>query len=272
MAFQRQAASFAGAVPEIYDRCLGPVLFEPYAVDLARRVVERAGDALLETACGTGILTRQLRTTLAPSARLVATDNDQPMLDHARACLGDLGQLTWELADCVALPFPAGSFTSLACQFGVMFVTDKPAMLREAHRVLVKGGLLAFNVWDGLAHNPYARLTQETIARLLPADPPTFFDEVPYGFSDAEAWSGLLCDQNFQVKDVEWITLQAHSPTAERLACGLIRGTPVCSAIQERGGELESVVNAVAEALARLGGEAPFRSTMRALVVTANAC
>jgi len=259
-------------VPEIYDRCLGPALFEPYAVDLARRVVERAGDALLETACGTGILTRQLRSTLAPSARLVATDNDQPMLEHARTCLRDLAQITWKVADCVALPFPAGSFTSLACQFGVMFVTDKLAMLREARRVLVNGGLLAFNVWDGLAQNPYARVTQETIARLLPADPPSFFDEVPYGFYDAEAWRGLLCAQDFQVKDLEWITLQAHSPTAERLACGLIHGTPVSNAIAERGVELETIVNAVAEALARLGGEAPFRSTMRALVVTAIAC
>jgi ubiquinone/menaquinone biosynthesis C-methylase UbiE len=257
-------------VPEIYDFCLGPALFEPYAVDLARRLVECAGDAVLETACGTGILTRQLRSTLAPAVRLVATDVDQPMIDHARMRLGDLAQITWELADCVTLPFPAASFTSLACQFGVMFVTNKPAMLREARRVLADGGLLAFNVWDGLVQNPYARVTQETIARLLPTDPPRFF-ELPYGFHDAEEWRSLLYTHDFQVQDLQWVTLQAHSPTAERLARGLVRGTPVSNAIEERGGELESIVKAVAEALARLGGAAPFRSTMRALVVTANA-
>jgi ubiquinone/menaquinone biosynthesis C-methylase UbiE len=264
------AASFAGAAPEIYDACLGPALFEPYAADLAQRVVERAGDAVLETACGTGVLTRRLRSNLAPAVRLVATDADQPMIDYARIRLRDLGQITWELADCVALPFPAGSFTTLACQFGVMFVPDKPAMLREARRVLADGGLLAFNVWDDPAHNPYARVTQETIARLLPTDPPRFF-EVPYGFHDAEAWRSLLRTHDFEVQDLEWITLQAHSPTAERLARGLVRGTPVSNAIKERGGELESFVEAVSEALARIGGEAPFRSTMRALVVTANA-
>src|SRR5262244_563713 len=75
---------FSGAVPEIYDRCLGPALFEPYAADLARRLVERAGNAVLETSCGTGVLTRQLRSSLAPGVSLVATDIDQPMIDHAR--------------------------------------------------------------------------------------------------------------------------------------------------------------------------------------------
>lgn len=269
MALQRRAASFSWA-PEIYHRCLGPALFEPYAADLARRLVRRAGDAVLETACGTGILTRQLRSTLAPTVRLVATDIDQAMIDHARNRLSDTAQITWELADCVALPFPSASFTSLACQFGVMYVTNKPAMLREARRVLADGGLLVFNVWDGLAHNPYARVTQETIARLLPTDPPGFF-EVAYGFHDAEAWRSLLRAHDFQVQDLEWVTLQAHSPTAERLARGLVCGTPVSNAIEEHGGELEIIVQAVAEALARLGGEAPFRSTMRALVVAANA-
>jgi SAM-dependent methyltransferase len=261
---------FSGAVPEIYDRCLGPALFEPYAADLARRLVERAGNAVLETACGTGVLTRQLRSSLAPGVSLVATDIDQPMIDHARTRLRDVAQITWKLADCVALPFPAASFTSLACQFGVMFVSDKPAMVREARRVLTDGGLLAFNVWDSMAHNPYARVTQETITRLLPTDPPRFF-EVPYGFHDVETWRGLLCASGFEVQGVEWMTLQTYSPTAERLARGLVRGTPVRNAIAERGGDLESIVDAVAEALARLGGKAPFRSTTRALVVTANA-
>jgi len=267
---QPGADSFAGAAPDIYDTCLGPALFEPYAVDLAQRVTERAGDAVLETACGTGVLTRQLRSHLAPAVRLVATDADQPMIDYARAGLDDLARIRWERADCVALPFAAGSFTTLACQFGMMFVPDKPAMLREARRVLADGGRLAFNVWDDAAHNPYARVTQETIARLLPTDPPRFF-EVPYGFHDAKAWRSLLCAHDFQVQDLEWITLQAHSPTAERLARGLVRGTPVSNAIKASGGELERFVEAVAEALARLGGEAPFRSTMRALVVTAKA-
>jgi hypothetical protein len=58
-------AQFTGSIPELYDRHLGPVIFEPYAIDLARRVAARATGPVLETACSTGILTRQLRTQLA---------------------------------------------------------------------------------------------------------------------------------------------------------------------------------------------------------------
>jgi ubiquinone/menaquinone biosynthesis C-methylase UbiE len=65
---------FAEAVPELYDRYLGPALFEPYAADLVRRVVERAGSAVLETACGTGVLTRQLHSQPERKLELTGTD------------------------------------------------------------------------------------------------------------------------------------------------------------------------------------------------------
>jgi hypothetical protein len=65
------------------------------------------------------------------------------------------------------------------------------------------------------------------------------------------------------------VRLEARSPTAEQLAVGFVRGSPVSNAIQERGGAFKRIVEAVTAALARLGGEAPFRSTMRAIVVTA---
>jgi len=82
---------FEGSIPELYDRYLGPVLFEPYAEDLARRVADHATGAVLETACGTGRLTRQLRARLPSDVRLVATDLNQPMIDQARASLGATG-------------------------------------------------------------------------------------------------------------------------------------------------------------------------------------
>jgi SAM-dependent methyltransferase len=261
---------FAGSIPELYDRYLGPVVFEPYAVDLARRVADNAGDAVLETACGTGVLTRQLRARLAPDVRLVATDLNQPMIDHARAGLGSAGQIEWQQADCVALPYPSASFSALACQFGLMFVPDKAAALREARRVLADGGLLAFNVWGSLEDNPFALAMHDTIVRCFPADPPMFFT-LPHGFHDAEQWHTLLSAQGFVDQHSDWVTLEARSPTALDLATGFVRGTPMSHAIQERGGDFARIVESVATAFGQLGGEAPFRFTMRALVITARA-
>jgi SAM-dependent methyltransferase len=264
------STNFAGSIPELYDRCLGPVMFAPYAADLARRVADRPGDAVLETACGTGILTRQLQACLPAEARLVATDLNQPMIDYARARLDDADQIDWQQADCTATPFPPGSFSALACQFGVMFVPDKAAIFREARRVLAPGGLLAFNVWDSLADNPYARVAQETIASFFPDDPPRFYD-LPYGFGDPEPWRAMLDAHGFVEQRIESLALDAHSPTARELAIGLVQGTPMANMIQQRGGDFERIAEAVAAALAEFGGAAPFRSPQRAVVFTARA-
>ena len=76
---------FAGSIPEIYDRFLVPLIFEPYARDLAGRLADVEPRHVLETAAGTGVLTRAIASTLPAQARIVATDLNQPMLDHAAA-------------------------------------------------------------------------------------------------------------------------------------------------------------------------------------------
>jgi ubiquinone/menaquinone biosynthesis C-methylase UbiE len=261
--------SFSGSIPQLYDRYLGPVFFEPYAIDLARRVAAHAPGRVLEMACGTGIVTQQLRAHLAPEVEIVATDLSQPMLDYARTKLATLKNVDWRQADIAALPFPDASFASVVCQFGLMFVPDKQAAFREARRVLSKGGLFAFNVWDSIDANPFAHIQHETLAKLFPADPPQFF--TPFSFHDHEVLRQLLTTHDFGNVHLETVTLEARSESAKDLATGFIQGTPLSAAIQERGASFDPIIEAVAEALAQHGGAAPFRSTLQAVVVTARA-
>lgn len=265
-------ARFLGTIPELYDRHLGPVIFEPYAADLARRVAAAAAApaTVLEVACGTGILTQQLRAHLPATARLVATDLNQPMIDYARVKPGAPSGVDWRTADAAALPFASASFAALVCQFGLMFVPDKEAPFREARRVLAKDGLFAFNVWDGFEHNPFGRIAHETIASFFPANPPNFY-QVPFGFHDADVLRHFLDVSDFGQVQLEWVTLETHSPSARSFAVGLVKGNPVSIDIQERGAALDPIVDALEAALTRAGGDHPFRSTMRALVVTARA-
>jgi ubiquinone/menaquinone biosynthesis C-methylase UbiE len=266
-------ARFLGTIPELYDRHLGPVIFEPYAADLSHRVAAGTAAAaapVLELACGTGILTQQLRACLPAPAQLVATDLNQPMIDYACSKPGMLTSIEWRAADAAALPFPSASFGALACQFGLMFVPDKEAPFREARRVLVKDGLFAFNVWDGFEHNPFGRIAHETIASFFPADPPNFY-QVPFGFHNPDVLRQFLKVNDFGQVHLEWVTLEARSPSARSFAVGLVKGNPVSIAIQERGVALDPIVDALEAALARAGGDHPFQSTMRALVVTARA-
>ena len=76
---------FAGSIPENYDRYIVPLIFESYARDMSQRAAALSPNAVLETAAGSGVVTRALAPRLAPDARYVVTDLNQPMLDHAAA-------------------------------------------------------------------------------------------------------------------------------------------------------------------------------------------
>lgn len=265
-----QDARFLGSIPELYDRHLGPVIFEPYARDLAGRVGSPTTGSVLEIACGTGILTAQLRAHLAPAVDLVATDLNEPMIDYARRKPAALRGIAWKTADASALPFPPASFHVVACQFGFMFVPEKETAFREVRRVLKDGGLLAFNVWDDIEHNPFGRIAHATIAGFFPTDPPAFY-KVPFGFHDPEVLRALLDANRFDAVKLERVKLEARSPSARSLAIGIVKGNPVSLAIEERGGSFDEIIDAVTAELTRAGGDNPFRSTMQALVVTAHA-
>ncbi|MCI0605963.1 class I SAM-dependent methyltransferase [bacterium] len=262
---------FEGNIPEFYDRHLGPVIFEPYAGDLAQRVAAVVPDGpVLETACGTGILTRQLRAKLLNTAQIISTDLNQAMIDQAFAKPGLASEVEWKQADASALPFSDRVFAAVVCQFGMMFLPDKSLAIREAERVLKDGGLFAFNVWDSHAENPFGRIADEAVTVFFDYDPPNFY-KIPFGFSDAEMWINLLKENGFGKIEVNKVSMEARSDSAESFATGLVRGNPVNTAIQERGLQFDPIISAVTEALVRIGGDRPFTCPMQALVFTARA-
>ena len=146
---------FAGSVPELYERFLVPLIFQPYARELAARAAALAPRRVLETAAGTGVLTRALAAQLPADTHIVATDLNPPMLAEAERRLAD-PRVAWRQADALALPFDDAGFDVVACQFGVMFFPDKARAFAEARRVLRPGGLFVFNVWDAIATNEFA--------------------------------------------------------------------------------------------------------------------
>src|SRR4051812_27866669 len=127
--------AFGGSIPALYDRYLGPLLFEPYAVDLADRLARLTGGRVLETAAGTGTVTRALARSLPESVEIIATDLNQAMLDYA-AAQPIARAVKWKQADALHLSFEDQAFVAVVCQFGAMFFPDKIAGFREAHRVL----------------------------------------------------------------------------------------------------------------------------------------
>jgi len=261
------AAQFTGEIPAYYDRCLGPVMFEPYAEDLVARVPARDGLRVLELACGTGIVTRRLRGALPPSAAITATDLNAAMLDHARAAQ-DGGPVTWERADAAALPFADGAFEVVLCQFGLMFLPDRVAGFAEARRVLEAGGVLLASVWRAAAENPYAHAASELLARRFPADPPRFL-QTPFGYHDPELLRADAAAGGFAQIELDDVRLEGVAESAELMAQGFVRGSPLSAELLARGCDLDELAAELAAELARIGGARPFRTALAATVISA---
>jgi len=261
--------AFVGAIPEIYDRLLGPMLFEPYARELAARFRGFDGE-LLETAAGTGRVTRALAEA-APLAAITGTDLNAPMLAKAAEC-ATAANTHFQPADAQALPFPDDRFEAVVCQFGVMFFADKAKAFRETRRVLRPQGRFVFNVWDDLAHNDIARAVHEAVAAFFPEDPPAFLARTPYGWNDRDGIYTALTSVGFREVAIEPVALPTPATSAADAAQGFCLGTPLRGEIEARGADrLEPAAQAAAEALQARFGAGPFAAPAQALVVAARA-
>jgi ubiquinone/menaquinone biosynthesis C-methylase UbiE len=262
---------FAGSIPEIYDRFMVPLIFEPYAADLAGRVAALAPRDVLETAAGTGVLTRALVSRLAPTTHIVATDLNQAMLDQA-ARRQQVGVVAWQQADALALPFGDRSFDAVACQFGAMFFPDKVQGYKEARRVLRPGGRFLFNVWDRIADNEFADLVTEVLAGLFPDDPPRFMARTPHGHHDVERIRQDLKAAGFAEVRVDAVDARSRAPSARHVAVAYCQGTPLRNEIEARDAKrLEEATDRAADAVAARFGSGAVDGRIRAIVVSATA-
>lgn len=261
---------FAGSIPEIYDRYLVPLIFDSYALNLAERVVITEPRDVLETAAGTGVLTRAIASRLPAYARIVATDLNQPMLNHAKARQSHDGRIEWKQADALALPFEDQSFDVVACQFGVMFFPDKVQGYKEARRVLKPGGQFLFNVWDRISENEFADIVTEALAVLFPHDPPRFMARTPHGYHDVERIRAELNAAGFVDISVDAVDDRSKASSPLDPAIAYCQGTPLRNEIETRdASRLEDATKQAAEALARRFGSGAIEGRIRAFVITA---
>jgi ubiquinone/menaquinone biosynthesis C-methylase UbiE len=260
---------FAGSIPGIYERYLVPLLFEPYARDLAARVADLKQGTLVELAAGTGAVTRALLEALPSAVRIVATDLNEAMLSVG-ASRAASPSVTWRQADAQQLPFEDASVDALVCQFGVMFFPDKPASYREAVRVLRPSGRYVFNVWNRVEENEVTLIAGRVVASLFPADPPRFMERTPFGYFDVALIREQLQTAGFARVAIETVEKVSTAAAAEHAARGLCQGTPMRSEIEARdAARLEEVTAAVTQALVKRFGDGPFDNRMSAHVVSA---
>jgi ubiquinone/menaquinone biosynthesis C-methylase UbiE len=246
-------AAFAGSIPGLYDQHLGPLLFEPFAREIAQRARDFETGWILETAAGTGIVTAALAEAL-PHAHIVATDLNPAMLDVAGARIAS-PNVRFEPADALDLPFEDASFDLAVCQFGVMFYPDRVRGNAEARRVLRDGGRYLVVVWDRIDRNPAAQAVHDAVARLYPDDPPQFLARTPYGYGDPAQIERDLRDAGFTDIRIDSVELRSSTSARPRDAArGFVLGSPLRSEIEQRDpGGIYRTADAVEEQLQSIG-------------------
>ena len=263
-----QELRFTGSVPGNYDRLMVPLIFQPYADELAERARALQPKRILETAAGTGVVTQALHEAL-PEAEIVATDLNPPMLEVAQRRIGS-DKVRFQQADAQDLPFDDSSFDLVACQFGAMFFPDKVRGHSEARRVLRVGGHYLLAIWDRIERNPVSNASQESLIELFPEDPPLFLLEGPFSYADPAAIERDLLAAGFTNVQIDTVERRSRSPSARDAAEALCYGTPMGVEVEDRApGTLDRAFMMVERKLSAMASAEGLDAPMSAHIVTA---
>jgi demethylmenaquinone methyltransferase/2-methoxy-6-polyprenyl-1,4-benzoquinol methylase len=169
------------------------------------RVKPRAGEHILDMAGGTGDVAFRLARR---GAQVTVADINADMLDVGKERAGKRGLtgLAWKVENAESLSFADASFDAYTIVFGIRNVTDIPAALKEAHRVLKRGGRFycmefSSSDWPGFS-SLYDRWADRVIPRIGKAvagdeDSYRYLVESIRRFPKPEAFRQMIADAGF---------------------------------------------------------------------------
>jgi len=260
--------SFSGSIPQHYDEYLGPLFFEPYAIEVVGRIAPSGVKLAVELASGTGRVTRHLRARLSSTAKLVASDISEDMLAIAKEKL-KTEKIDWQIIDAENLPFPGDSVDLIVCCFGYMFVPNKEKAFREAFRVLKAGDMFIFSTWDNLESNQVSFVYRNIAKKYLPDPLPDSYN-LPFSMNDESEIKNLLEKAGFKKIKIETLQKTCVSHSAHQAAEGLSQGGLIYNEIMKRNPEwMTEIKISLEKQLAEKFGKAPMKASMSAIIVQA---
>lgn len=207
---------------EIYERELVPAFFGAWAADLVERAAPAAGARVLDVACGTGVVSRLVPSRVGPSGRVVGLDLNADMLNAARAATAG-ASIEWLEGSAQAMPLPDGAFDVVLCQQGLQFFADKPAALREMHRVLAPGGRLHLAVWKAVAHTPGFAALERGLAKYVGVEAARL---PPFSFGDRAALRAVIAGAGFRELVIRAEVKMTRFPSPEAFFRAVTGGAP----------------------------------------------
>lgn len=215
---------------ENYERFFVPTIGARVAADLAKAASLRPGERVLDAACGTGVVTKLAARRVNPGGTVAGVDPNPAMLAVARATTRSDVSIDWQEAAAEDLPFPDESFDAVLCGMGLQFFSDKPAGLREFHRVLVPGGRLLANV-PGPTPPPF-EIMADGLARHIGPDSASFVHTV-FSLHDPDELRDLATQAGFENVDIRSTETSLELPAPAEFLWQYVWSTPLAAAVAQ---------------------------------------
>ena len=227
---QAERWQLGGNAPEVYETQLVPALFGPWAPLLVTQAALRAGERVLDVACGTGVVTRLVAPQVGPTGHAVGFDLNPAMLARARAAQPPEGAaIEWREGDAGALPFDASTFDAVFCQLGFQYFPDRQQAAREMYRVLKPTGRLVALVWRALDHSPGFATLAAALERNVSAAAAAVM-RAPFVFGDsADELHGLLKQAGFRTVRVDADVRMVRFESPETFVRNQVEGSPLAT-------------------------------------------
>ncbi len=205
----------------MYERYMVPRMFAPWATVLLDFAEIKAGEQVLDVACGTGSVARQAAMRVGAGGAVSALDLNPAMLQVAReSAAPDAPSIDWHCGSAQSLPFADAAFTAVLCQQGVQFFPDPLGALREMRRVLRPGGRAALTVHQSIEHNPlFERLNRAGRARVG-----VDIFTAPFTLGRAATLEQLMTDAGFVDLEIKAQSRTVRHPEPDHFAAFILQG------------------------------------------------
>lgn len=229
----KDAFQLTGSAAAIYEEQKIPAVFRPLALATLDALPIKENDKVLDVACGTGIVGREVMNKLGPNGSVTGVDLNEGMIGMAREITKtEAARYEWHVADVTAMPFEADTFSVAFCQQGLQFFPNEDDALREMHRVLNPGGRIAITVWAGaseffksLARSLSQYVSEEVGQKSL----------APFQYAGMATLPDRLSDIGFDDINVQKIYVDRKIHTPETAIPKEILGNPVGPAVAKQG-------------------------------------
>jgi SAM-dependent methyltransferase len=243
----------AGNAAETYERALVPAVFAAWAPLVVALADPRPGERVLDVACGTGVVTRLVAQRVGRTGKVVGLDLNPGMLAVAASRAANepptSAPITWQEGSATRIPLPDAVFDIAYCQLGLQFFPDRPAAMREMHRILVPGGRLGLMVWRGIEHSPGFDILAATLARHVGTEAAAIM-RAPFALADAEELRGLIAAASFRDITIQPAPGTVRFPSVARFVQDYVAGSPLAGPVAKVADEARAaLVSEVGDAL-----------------------